>query len=66
MSKQAATQLIANTLPRRGSDLTPIRRELGKAAARPTHRNASAADPFSVKDRTIDQVVDRLLKELTW
>ena len=66
MNKQAPTRLIANTLPPRGSEFTPVRRDLGKAPVGPDRSNAAATDPFSIKDRTLDQVVDRLLKELSW
>ena len=66
MNKQSSVPLIANTLPSRGKQFRPVNRQLGQAAFVQKSCGVGQNDPYSIKDRTIDQVVDCLLKELSW
>lgn len=66
MKTKQSAGLIRNTLPRREGEFKTIRRNLGQAAAGPNPRTEDKHDPFQIKGRTIDQVVDCLLKELSW
>lgn len=66
MKTQTSRRLIRNTLPARGSDFEAVRKDLGPELPAPRACTGSQTDPFTVKDRTLDQVVDRLLKELSW
>lgn len=66
MNKQTSARLIANTLPCRGKDFEPIRRDLGSAGVPKHTHSVTKSDPFAIQARTIDQVVDCLLKELSW
>lgn len=60
------TPLIAGTLNRSGRRaVRPVHRNLG-AHAPADARRKSNADPHRIQDRTVDLVVDRLLRELTW
>lgn len=66
MKTQESARLIRNTLPRRKAEFKPIQRQLGRAALEPKTKSDGPHDPFQIKGRTIDQVVDCLLKELSW
>jgi hypothetical protein len=66
MNTQTSTRLIANTLPERGKDFRVMHRTLGRAGAEPKTGGERKGDPFSIKDRTMDQVVACLLRELSW
>ena len=66
MKTQSSARLIANTLPARGKDFNPVRRELGRAGIEQRSGREGKRDPFAIKDRTMEQVVDCLLKELSW
>jgi hypothetical protein len=66
MKTQTSARLIANTLPARGRDFRVVHRSLGRAGAEPKTRGERKSDPFSIKDRTMDQVIECLLKELSW
>lgn len=66
MKTQQSGRLIRNTLPRRADEFKPIQRQLGRAAVGPKTKSDEPHDPFQIKGRTIDQVVDSLLKELSW
>lgn len=66
MKTKPSDRLIRNTLPRPSGGFQSVRRELGRAALGPKPKTADTHDPFQIKGRTIDQVVDCLLKELSW
>jgi hypothetical protein len=66
MKIQTSPRLIANTLPARGNDFKTVHRQLGQAGIVQKARGERMGDPFAIKDRTMDQVVDCLLKELSW
>lgn len=66
MKIQPPARLIRNTLPRRGTEFKTIRRDLRPAGLEPKPKTDDKHDPFQIKGRTIDQVVDCLLKELSW
>jgi hypothetical protein len=64
MFRSATKPLIAGAL------VKPVRRELpGHDSTKSAELNAAreaVLDPRDAKERVIDSVVDRLLKELTW
>ena len=64
MFRSATKPLIAGAL------VKPVRRELpGRDSTKTAELKAAreaALDPRDAKERVIDSVVDRLLKELTW
>ena len=65
MFRSATKPLIAGAL------VKPVRRELPgrdsmKTAAELKAAREAVLDPRDAKERVIDSVVDRLLKELTW
>ena len=66
MKTQSSPRLIANTLPSRGKELKTVRRDLGRDGINPKSNRGEKNDPFAIKDRTMDQVVECLLKELSW
>jgi hypothetical protein len=66
MKTQIFNRLIANTLPSRDRSFRTVHRSLGIAAIASRPRAVDKSDPHALKERTVDHVVDRLLKELTW
>jgi hypothetical protein len=66
MKTKTSAPLIRNTLSARGNDFKTVRRELGRATLESKAASPDKNDRFAIKDRTMDQVVDCLLRELSW